>query len=327
MSSGYERELAVALEAVRLAARLCRSVQQRRVGSIEKADRSPVTVADFGSQAVVGRALAQAFPDDAVVAEEKSSVLVESGGEEALAAVQEELAAVGVQATRSEICEWIDWGRTDGAARRWLLDPIDGTKGFLRGGQYAVALALAEEGRLVVAVLACPNLPVQSLDSNSDVGSLFFAVAGQGSQFQPLEGGTATPVRVSQCRDPAEALVCESLESAHTAHDRSAAVQQRLGVTRRALRLDSQAKYALVARGEADVYLRLPSDPQYREKVWDHAAGALLVEQSGGTVTDVNGQPLDFTVGRRLEKNCGVVVTNGLLHDGVLQAIRQVGVE
>ena len=72
----------------------------------------------------------------------------------------------------------------------------------------------------------------------------------------------------------------------------------------------------------ADVYLRLPTRADYREKIWDHAAGALIVTEAGGRVTDVDGRPLDFTRGSSLLDNRGVLATNGLLHDRVLKAIR-----
>ena len=80
-----------------------------------------------------------------------------------------------------------------------------------------------------------------------------------------------------------------------------------------------------VADGRADVYLRLPTKKGYVERIWDHAGGALVVEEAGGTVTDVDGRPLDFTRGRGLESNRGVVVTNGCLHAAVLAAVRAAG--
>ena len=80
-----------------------------------------------------------------------------------------------------------------------------------------------------------------------------------------------------------------------------------------------------MGRGEAEVYLRLPTRADYREKIWDHAAGVLVVEEAGGTVTDIAGRPLEFTHGRELTANRGVVVTNGRLHDRVLDAIRELG--
>ena len=104
---------------------------------------------------------------------------------------------------------------------------------------------------------------------------------------------------------------------------RSAAMAQRLGITKEPVRLDSQAKYAVVARGEADVYLRLPASRGYREKIWDHAAGVLIMEEAGGRVTDVMGKPLEFTHGRQLEKNRGVIASNGLLHEQVVTALQE----
>jgi 3'(2'), 5'-bisphosphate nucleotidase len=88
--------------------------------------------------------------------------------------------------------------------------------------------------------------------------------------------------------------------------------------------MDSQCKYAAVARGEADIYLRLPTRKDYQEKIWDHAAGWLVVTEAGGRVTDVGGKPLDFTKGRTLRDNRGVVATNGPLHDRVVRVVANV---
>ena len=87
--------------------------------------------------------------------------------------------------------------------------------------------------------------------------------------------------------------------------------------------MDSQAKYGAVARGEADFYIRMPSPktPDYREKIWDHGAGKIVVEEAGGRVTDIVGKDLDFTRGRKLEDNRGVLVSNGLFHDKIVEAI------
>jgi 3'(2'), 5'-bisphosphate nucleotidase len=96
-----------------------------------------------------------------------------------------------------------------------------------------------------------------------------------------------------------------------------------LGLSGDVVRMDSQAKYAAVARGQAEIYLRSPNPrtPDYRECIWDHAAGWLVVEEAGGTVTDVYGRALDWTHGRRLAQNIGVLATNGILHETVLQAL------
>ena len=117
------------------------------------------------------------------------------------------------------------------------------------------------------------------------------------------------------------ARFCESVESGHNAQDITGKIRQLLGSDAPPSRLDSQAKYGVVARGEADLYLRMPTKSTYNEKIWDHAGGVLIVEEAGGRVTDMHGTPLDFTQGSELTKNRGVVVTNGLLHGEVLAAI------
>src|SRR5689334_5831245 len=161
MSQRYEREQAEAIRAVRLSAQLCRAVAAGiRPEVIDKQDKSPVTVADFGSQAVICHALAEVFPDDPIIAEEDSAELRQAENAEILQRVFEQVEALdlGAAPSPSALCRWIDRG---GAShyhdRFWTLDPIDGTKGFLRGEQYAVALALIIEGQVAVAALACPN--------------------------------------------------------------------------------------------------------------------------------------------------------------------------
>ena len=204
------------------------------------------------------------------------------------------------------------------------MDPIDGTKGFLRGEQYAVALALLIDGEVVVAALGCPNLKVDPDDPGSATGAVFSAVRGGGATMTPLDGDAApTPVRVNPNQDPGQARFVESVEKGHSSHSRSSRIAQAAGITQEPVRLDSQAKYAVVARGEADVYLRL-ARADYREKIWDHAAGFLVCSEAGGVASDLAGNPLDFGQGRRLENNRGVIVTNGALHQRVLGAVQQV---
>ena len=323
----HEREMAVA--AVREAARLCQAVQAHiDPGIIKKEDRSPVTVADFGSQALVCRMLNDAFPDDPIIAEEDATTLRQADHAPVLDQVVGHVQALRPDARREAVLDWIDAGNAHAYTDRfWTLDPIDGTKGFLRGEQYAIALALIVEGQVQVAALACPNLP-DRLDAPGAKGGVYAAIRGQGTLRAPLDRrGETVDVRVSTLREAAQARRCESVESGHTSHDDAAAMAARLGITSPPVRLDSQAKYAVVARGEADIYVRLPTRPGYIEKIWDHAAGSLVVTEAGGTVTDVAGLPLAFHHGSVLRNNRGVVVTNGPLHADVLAALEAVGVE
>jgi len=323
----YEREQQVAIEAVREAAGLCRAVQAQIAPEVlQKKDRSPVTVADFGSQALVCRRLAEEFPADPVIGEEDADALREAENAGLRAQVLDQVRVLRPDAGEDALLHWIDHGGAhEYSGRFWTLDPIDGTKGFLRGEQYAVALALIVDGHVRVAAMACPNLPVAA--GAEGRGVIFTAVAGQGTHAVSLAaGGGAGSVRVDPVADPGKARFCESVESGHSSHDDSARVAVELGIGAEPVRLDSQAKYAVVARGEAAAYLRLPTRPGYVEKIWDHAAGALVVTEAGGRVTDIHGQPLEFCHGHRLEKNKGVIVSNGVLHERILAALRSVGV-
>ena len=332
MPVSYATEKEHTYQALVRAAAICRQVQADMVKptAAEKADRSPVTVADYASQAVICEGLADAFPNDPVVAEETSEGLRATEQAEMLAQVVHYVGTSLPQATPTGVCDWIDHGGADPGPRFWTLDPIDGTKGFLRGEQYAVALALIVGGQVQVGALACPNLPLNLAQPEGPRGVVFLAVHGQGVEMVPLpegnlaaERGAAQPIAVASLADPAAARFVESVESGHANHAAHESLARTLGINQPSVRLDSQAKYGVVARGDASIYLRLPSPktPDYRERIWDHAAGALIVEEAGGRVTDALGADLDFGQGRRLENNRGIVASNGHLHAAILRAI------
>lgn len=317
-----DREIQVAIDAVRHASQVCRSVQQRlaTVEALSKKDKSPVTVADFASQAVVCSMLMKAFPGDMVVAEEGTGELRETTQTLLRGVVCDEVRKVFGGATDEEVLTWIDHGATgDGHEPRfWTLDPIDGTKGFLRGEQYAVALALLEKGKVVLGALACPNLKQGDVE-----GVLLVVQRGQGTRLLSLwdEKKKSKQIKVSRTEDVTTSRFCESVESGHSDQDASSQIAQRLGISSKPLRMDSQAKYAALAAGQAEIYLRLPTRADYCEKIWDHAAGMIAVEEAGGRVTDIDGNPLDFTQGKELRANRGVVATNALVHEAVVNAI------
>jgi len=191
--------------------------------------------------------------------------------------------------------------------------------------------------------MACPNLPPPGGDPTKravgpDAGYIF---GGHSSwvgtvRLQPLlemlQSRSSTPLgqmpwheealalKVGDCCNLSEAILCESFESGHRDGDgirpRSAQLKDL-----RVVRLDSMAKYGLVARGDAHVYLRGSHRSAYNEKLWDHCAAALLVTAAGGRVTDLHGHELDFGAGRLLSRNQGVLATNGVLHDEILAEI------
>ena len=155
----FDTEKKVAIAAATAAAVVCEQVRKTMVPeAIEKKDKSPVTVADFGAQAVVCKPLLEAFPSDPVVGEEDAGELKTPEMAERLQQVTDYVKEVVPEAKPEDITKWIDHGNGAVAPRYWTLDPIDGTKGFLRKDKYAVALAMMAEGEIKVGVLAWPAL-------------------------------------------------------------------------------------------------------------------------------------------------------------------------
>jgi 3'(2'), 5'-bisphosphate nucleotidase len=320
-------ELRFALDAVRQASKLVRAIQREMVTpALTKADLSPVTVADYAAQALIGRLIGEAFPNDPLVGEEDAADLRKPEGAAALEQVTKFVARAIPGATSTQVCDWIDRGGAEPAQRFWTLDPIDGTKGFLRGEQYAVALALLEGGKVRLGVLGCPNLTDAHIQDNAGPGSLVFAIAGQGVWTTPLDQeGERKPLRVSDRKHAADARVLRSVESGHTNVDKMGELTQTLGSKAEPVKMDSQAKYAVLAAGAGDLLFRLLSadKPNYREKIWDQAAGSLVVQEAGGRITDVDGKPLDFNHGRSLAQNRGIAASNGHLHEAALAGLKQ----
>jgi len=117
-----------------------------------------------------------------------------------------------------------------------------------------------------------------------------------------------------------------SYESGHTNTDQIDEFAQYVGIEADPVRMDSQAKYAVLAAGQGDLLLRLlsPLKPDYREKIWDQAAGSLIVQEAGGRITDLDGKALDFSTGRTLAANRGVIASNSLLHEIALAGLRNI---
>lgn len=379
----YARELSAARDVVRRVSALARQLQFTRVDAdvSQKDDPSaisdedvlanPVTVADFTVQALVLRTLACAFPNDRFIAEESSKQLLAAGGRtvEAVVANCEKFFAEhdGIgggggwddahgKDVIAAVCSALDLGATGveggwsaGGGRTWVLDPIDGTKGFIRGQQYAIALALLNGGKPVLGVLGCPTLPPEDETvrqkngtHGGEVGSgcLIWAVRGQGAFTMGMgfggtdaESGAQQPAkgRIRRLRvDPETQLPkivrCESVEAAHSAHGDSAAAAAALGITAPPVRMDGMGKYAVIARGGAHVLMRLPR-PGYVENIWDVAPGAIVVEEAGGKITDLRGRALDFAShGAHLAADVdGLVASNGEpVHSAILRALREV---
>jgi 3'(2'), 5'-bisphosphate nucleotidase len=223
----------------------------------------------------------------------------------------------------AQVFEAIDRGRGTPGERFWTLDPVDGTQGFIRGDQYVVALALIVRGRVEIGLLGCPQLALTD-ERRDTVGSMVYAVRNRGAFRVSLARGECAPLRVSSCREPRQARVLRSFEGEHIDLTTFCEIIRTLRVETAPTLMDSQAKHAVIAAGQADLLIRLPATQEFRDKIWDQAAGALIIEEAGGRVTDLRGASLQFGAGRLLTRNAGVIASNGVLHAAVLDAVRRV---
>jgi 3'(2'), 5'-bisphosphate nucleotidase len=316
-----QKEKEIGLRAVAAAMAMTAAIQKEMTGgdTLTKKDRSPVTIADFAAQALICKALGVHFPGVPIVGEEDSQALRQPENREIFAKIVRYLKLYDPGLDENVICDLIDMGGDEPDGTFWTLDPIDGTKGFLRGEQFAIALALVQDGQVRLGILGCPNLPAGS------GGTLFWAVRGKGSRQVPARGGIASVIRASIITDAPLMKFVESYESSHSDKDTQLEISRRLKISSPPEQMDSQVKYGIVASGLADIYLRIPNPatPDYREKIWDHAAGSLIVEEAGGRVSDIDGKPLDFSAGKTLARNRGILATNGAVHGRVLEIIAE----
>ncbi|EEF40909.1 diphosphonucleoside phosphohydrolase, putative [Ricinus communis] len=370
-SEKYSKELDIAVRAVQMACSLCQKVQDSLISKTSahvqaKDDNSPVTIADWSVQATVSWILSQSFGSRniSIIAEEDVQSLSKADSAGLLEAVARtvneclaEAPRFGVKApgkflSNSEVLEAISRCNSTGGPteRFWAVDPVDGTLGFVRGDQYAVALALIEDGEVVLGVLGCPNYPMKKewlnyhhryhriiskltppTSESWDKGCVIYARKGSGKAWmQPILQGhkklvwpnSARPVQVSSIDNPALATFCEPVEKANSSHSFTAGLAHSVGLRMQPLRMYSMVKYAAIARGDAEIFMKF-ARAGYKEKIWDHAAGVVIIQEAGGVVTDAGGRPLDFSKGIYLEGlDRGIIASAGAkLHDTIIKAV------
>ncbi|PMB68293.1 3'(2'),5'-bisphosphate nucleotidase [Beauveria bassiana] len=361
MTAPFERERAVAEAAVLRAAILTKNVQSR-VSAVSKADATPVTVADFAAQALLISALHAAFPGDGFLGEEDSLALrndaqlcdqvydlvVSSAADAVASGGGGDGEALASPSSVDEMLNLIDLGgagQGGPTGRFWVMDPIDGTATFLKGQQYAVALALIENGREVVGVLACPSLKVADdggiyddvVDADG-LGVLLAAVKGQGATIRRFPSA-ATASLLSSPATPLPPLLPPAAENSLTSRLRFVDCQRSTstnhGLPRRlASRLGarypgldvwaSHVRYAALVLGAADAWVRLGARPEAVFYVWDNAGAQLLFTERGGRVTDFDGRAMEFGAGRDLRANRGMVAARADVHGVLLEMANEV---
>ncbi|KAJ5580064.1 uncharacterized protein N7459_006049 [Penicillium hispanicum] len=350
-SHAYAKELTLASLAVQRAALLTRQLLSAvDKGSFDKSDATPVTIADFAAQASIIAAIHQTFPDDDIVGEEDSTALREDPGllertwELATSVHLDDEASealLAIPRTREEMLQLIDLGakgKCGRSGRVWTLDPVDGTATFMRGQQYAVCLALLENGTQRIGVLGCPNLHLGSglvaedLVDRDGYGQLLSAVAGHGATIRPMGAGGLLP---TQPLDPIVQIT--DTRDIRLVDTREAASSQNLEThVRVAAQLDcpwpnsvdlwsAQMRYVAIAvQGGCNAFVKVPRSEKYRSKIWDHAGGMLLAQELGCLVTDLEGRPVDCGLGRTLAGCHGMVVAPASIHSRVLGAVKVV---
>ena len=315
----FAAEVDFALQAMAAAAELLGELgPSSQTESLTKEDRTPVTAADFAVQAAITGLLEASRPGESLVAEEDARRLQGVAARRWLDEIVASVRRVHPAATEEQVLRWLERGAQQPERRFWALDPVDGTKGLLRGGQFAAALALIQDGVPIIGGLACPRY-----DHFGAAGCLALAVRGEGAWAAPLSGGDWTRLFVSSTGNPLYGRLLRSVESGPATNRRLEEIRGELGLTAPEIRMDSQVKYLALAAGEGDLLIRLPRSGGQRENIWDHAAGVLLVEEAGGRASDLNGERLDFGAGRQMVRNLGVLAGTHLLHEAALVAIRR----
>lgn len=268
--NSYEHELRVVCELARTAGA---AILEHYEGPLKIAqknsenDLEPVTQADTIANDLIVTHLKREFPDDGILAEES-----------------------------------VDTTHRLEKSRVWMVDPLDGTNGFIDGnGDFAVQIGLAVDGQCVLGVVYQP-LP----------GVLYRAVRGEGTWIErpQLESVRAT---VSQTHTIADMRLAAS--RSHRS-PRMNAVVERFGFKEEVRRGSVGIKIGLLIEQQCDVYIHLSS----RTKQWDTCAPEVILTEAGGRVSDLFGYPLNYNVPDVQNRN-GLIASNGVSHAEIVETL------
>ncbi|GAB2927593.1 histidinol-phosphatase [Micromonospora polyrhachis] len=240
-----------------------------------KPDLTPVSDADTAVERAIRATLSRARPRDSVLGEEFGTA--------------EATGVAGTEATAD--------GSARPGTRRWVIDPIDGTKNFIRGVPiWATLIALLEDDQPVVGLVSAPAL-----------GRRWWAATGHGA-YAGRHPASAAPIRVSGVRRLADASFCYSSLDGWEATGRLPAMLDVLRTAWRTRAYGDFYGYMLVAEGAVDAM----TEPEL--SLWDVAALIPIVTEAGGTLTDLSGKPGPGNGG-------SVLATNGRLHQALLDRL------
>ncbi|MGE3727402.1 MAG: 3'(2'),5'-bisphosphate nucleotidase CysQ [Candidatus Sericytochromatia bacterium] len=265
----FERELDITREVAQKAGEIILSFYDTDYVVQMKTGQEPVTIADKTSSRFIVEALQKSFPRDLVVSEE------------------------------SEVP-----GGVQSHDRIWIIDPVDGTKEFIKhNGEFSVMIGLVEEGVPVVGVVYQPV-----------TGYLYWASRGQGA-FS-LRDQLLKPLQVSQRQSFHE--LCIAASRSHLTQE-LCDLYERLGITEIIRSGSVGLKLAMIAHQTCDLYLNLSG----MTSCWDTCAPEIILKEAGGRVSNLSGTPLDYSF-QQIKNHNGVVASNGIVHDRLLERIHTV---
>lgn len=276
-----------------------------------KPDKSFVTPADYAVQYCLKKELIKEFPHIPFVGEEALYT------EEDAYKIPDILSLVRLlypYDTEQDLIETLAPSNTT-ASLYWLVDPIDGTAGFIKNRFFATALSLIYNDKPILAVMACPS-------TNPHTFKIYSAAKNYGTSVF----GTATHSRRwLRSGEVVTGRFCEaSLAARNQQHHSTRLLSLALPNQPKAYRVDSQYKYAMVAEGAVDFFIRYPFSVSYT-RTWDHAPGAFLVEEAGGIVSDIYGNTLNYHRESFSLHNHPIILASGnpAIHNTTLEILQK----
>lgn len=301
--TNYSNEVSFATELVKNAAKITEWFRIKGFESYQKQNQSPVTLADFASQIYIISKLQAKFPEDQIIAEEEDSAFIDKRAEHAI-----EECFKGLKFKEIDNFKETLKYRSKNADRQWTVDPIDGTKGFLKNLSYAIGIGFMVDSKPKISAIAAPNYSMKGL-------AIFVAEKGKGAKAS-YGDGELSPVKVSRQTIIKNAGMCHSLH-----HDQPWTLKfaELAGITKKNP-MDGMGKFCLIADGSFDIYIR----PERNiANSWDYMPGDLVVREAGGVVTDLNGKPLKYEKSHCILSTPGIIASNGILHQKILKIINE----
>jgi len=302
--SNYHQESNLAIELLKNATKITEWFRKEGFKSYQKQDDSPVTLADFTTQIYIISRIKELFPNDRIIAEESLIDSLDKNIESQIRKCFQYLHIGEID----DLKEALNY-RGPNSNRQWTIDPIDGTKGYQEGLSYATGIGFIDQSDLIMSVIGIPNYNEKGL-------AIFVAEKDQGAKAS-YGNRNFIPIKVSKQKDLRSSKMCHSLH-----YDKPWVMKfAEISGIKNLVQMDSMAKFCMVADGSADLYIKPMSVT--RSFIWDFLPGDLMVKEAGGIVTDLNLNFLKYKDEKCIISSEGIVASNLILHDEILNIIKQ----